>query len=102
MNDEDALGRLLKIEAEAAALVNDAQAEADRRAAEGERQSRDASEERYRAEAEALEREYQNEKEHVKNQYQNELAAYREKLSAIRGDMDRFSALLDRLIGGDE
>jgi vacuolar-type H+-ATPase subunit H len=47
MDDEDIVGHLLKIESEAAALVLDAQAEADRRLAEAEKRSRAAYEQQY-------------------------------------------------------
>ncbi|MDR2433469.1 MAG: hypothetical protein LBD47_02730 [Treponema sp.] len=102
MNDEDILGHLLKIEAEAAVLVNDAQAEADRRVAEGEKQNRADYEERYRAEAERLEVEFQKEKQQVKEQYQKELEVYREKLNAINADKYRFAASLEGFLSGGE
>ncbi|MDR0584987.1 MAG: hypothetical protein LBG57_11670 [Treponema sp.] len=102
MNDEEILGHLLKIEAEAAALVNDAQAEADRRVAEGEKQNRADYEERYRAEAERLEAEFQKEKDQVRDQYQKELEAYREKLNAINADTGRFAASLEGFLSGGE
>jgi F0F1-type ATP synthase membrane subunit b/b' len=100
-NDDNALGHLLEIESEAASLVNDAQAEADRRIAEGEKRNRAAYEERYRAEAEKLEGEFQKDKEKVKNQYQKELEAYREKISALAVDQDRFSAFMNGLFAGE-
>jgi F0F1-type ATP synthase membrane subunit b/b' len=100
MNDEEILGHLLKIEAEAAALVRDAQAEADRRVDEGEKQNRAAYDGRYRAEAARLEAEYQKEKEKVNDQYQKELEAYCEKLNAINADTGRFSASLEALLSG--
>jgi F0F1-type ATP synthase membrane subunit b/b' len=100
MNDDEVLGHLLKIEAEAAALVNDAQAEADRRVAEGEKRNRAEYEERYRGEAGRLEAELRQQKERIQAQYRQELAAYREQLSAVTVDTDRFSALLEELITG--
>jgi vacuolar-type H+-ATPase subunit H len=101
VNDDNALGHLLQIEAEAVALVNDAQAEADRRIAEAEKQNRVAYDERYRAEAEKLEAEYQKEKDTVKDLYNKEIEAYSEKLSAITTNVDRFSALLNELLAGE-
>jgi uncharacterized protein YlxW (UPF0749 family) len=98
MNDEEILGHLLKIEAEAAALTHDAQAEADRRVDEGEKQNRAAYDQRYRAEAERLETEYQKEKENVNSLYQKELEAYRAKLNAVSGNTVRFAALLETLL----
>ena len=101
MDDEAILGHLLKIENEAAALVNEAQAEADRRVAGGEKQSRAAYEERYRAEVLRFETEFKNEKEIIKQRYQQELASYKEKLSSIKTDTGRFCAALDGLIEGE-
>ena len=101
MENDEALGHLLKIEAEAAALVNDAQAEADRRIAESEKQNRAVYEERYQTEIERLETEFQKEKEKVKEQYQKELEAYREELSGLGTDMDHFSALFNELLAGE-
>jgi F0F1-type ATP synthase membrane subunit b/b' len=89
------LGHLLKIEAEAAALVDDAQAEADRRVTEGERQNRARYEERYGQEAAALEAEYTKEIAAVRENYEKELDAWRDSLAAIKTDMDGFSALVN-------
>jgi regulator of protease activity HflC (stomatin/prohibitin superfamily) len=101
MDDEDVLGHLLKIEAEAAALVNEAQAEAERRIADGEKQNRGAYEERFRAETAEQETEYQKAREQVKARYQKELEAYREKLDANNADMKQFSVLLNTLLAGE-
>ena len=101
MENDEALGHLLKIEAEAADLVNGAQAEADRRIAESEKQNRAVYEERYQIEIEKLEAELQKEKKTVKEQYQKELEAYREKLSGLGTNMDRFSALFNELLAGE-
>jgi ABC-type phosphate transport system auxiliary subunit len=89
------LGHLLKIEAEAASLVDDAQAEADRRVAEGERQNRARYEERYSQEAAALEAEYVKEIAVVKENYKRDLDAYRDSLAAIKTDTESFSALMN-------
>ena len=93
------LGHLLKIEAEAAALVDDAQAEADRRIAGGERQNRARYEERYGQEASALEAEYAKEIAAVRENYKGELDAYRDSLAAIKTDIDGFSALMNARLG---
>ena len=98
MNDEEILDHLLKIESEASALVNDAQAEADRRVLEAEKQNHAASEERYRQENERLENEFQALKEKTRQQYQSELEAYIQTISSIPVDVNRFSVLLDRLV----
>jgi vacuolar-type H+-ATPase subunit H len=101
MDDEEILGRLLKIEAEAAALVDDAQADADRRISEGERRNRADYEERYGREAVEMEADYQKEIAVVKDQYQKELDACRGKLNAIAADTRRFSALMEELLAGE-
>jgi ABC-type phosphate transport system auxiliary subunit len=98
MDDEATLGHLLRIEAEAAALVSDAQAEADRRIDEGEKQSRAEYEKRYGAEAGRLEAEFQKEKELVKARYQKELEGCREKLNTIHAEQDRFAAALEAFL----
>jgi ABC-type phosphate transport system auxiliary subunit len=92
---QELLGHLLKIEAEAAALVDDAQAEADRRVAGGERQNRARYEERYGQEAAALEAEYTREIAAVRENYKRELDLYRNSLAAVKTDMDGFSALMN-------
>jgi len=98
MDNDEVLGHLLKIEAEAAALVNDAQAEADRRVLEAEKQNHAAYEERYRREGEKLENEFQSLKENIRRQYQTELESYSNKITSLPVDVNRFSALLDRLV----
>ncbi|MDR1899319.1 MAG: hypothetical protein LBQ55_04865 [Treponema sp.] len=92
---QELLGHLLKIEAEAAALVDDAQAEADRRVAEGERRNRARYEERYSQEAAAREAEYTKEIAAVRENYKKELDAYRDSLAAVKTDTESFSALMD-------
>ncbi|MDR2259009.1 MAG: hypothetical protein LBE14_07665, partial [Treponema sp.] len=67
------LTHLLKIEAEAAALVNEAQAEADRRAGEGEKTNRARYEEQYGRAAAALEAAYVRDIEGAKAAYTKEL-----------------------------
>ncbi|MCL2270101.1 MAG: hypothetical protein FWC24_02030 [Treponema sp.] len=98
MDNDEILGHLLKIEAEASALVDDAQAEADRRILEAERQNHAAFGERYQREAERLENEFNAIKENARQRYQAELEAYKEKVSSIPVDVNRFCVLLDRLV----
>jgi F0F1-type ATP synthase membrane subunit b/b' len=100
MDNDELLGHLLKIEAEAIALVNDAQAEADRRVLEAEKQNHAAYDERYARENEKLENEFHQLQDNVRGQYQAELEAYRQKLSSITVNTDRFADLLDTLIAG--
>jgi vacuolar-type H+-ATPase subunit H len=98
MDNDEVLGHLLKIESEAAALVNDAQMEADRRVLEAEKQNHAAYEERYRTAGEKLENEFQASKEKIRRQYQTDLESYSTKISSFHVDVNRFSALLDRLV----
>jgi hypothetical protein len=95
------LDHLLKIEAEAAALVDGAQAEVDHRASEAERHNRARYEERYSRESAALEAAYHREIEGVKAYYQEELEAYRESLNRIKMDRERFSALMTAFLAGE-
>lgn len=90
----EVLTHLLKIEAEAAALVNEAQAEADRRAGEGEKTNRARYEEQYGRAAAALEAAYVRDIEGAKAAYTKELEAYRDSLHEIRADKNAFSALM--------
>ena len=101
MDNDEVLGHLLKIESEAAALVNDAQEEADKRTAEAEQQGRVLYEERYHQESERLENELQQSKERIRQHYQKELEACNEKIAAIPVDANSFSALLNRFVTED-
>jgi hypothetical protein len=92
------LEHLLKIEAEAAVLVNEAQAEVDRRIAEAERQNRALHEEEYGREAAEREAAYQEEINSVKSYYDEELDSYRKSLDLVTADMGRFSALMTDLL----
>jgi phage host-nuclease inhibitor protein Gam len=100
MDNNEVLGHLLKIESEAAKLVIEAQAEADRRITEAEKHNRAVYEEQYRRECERLECELNKSKELVREQYRKELEFYKEEISSIHVDIDRFSALLDKLVIG--
>ena len=88
------LTHLLKIEAQAAALVDEAQAEADRRTGEGEKAGRSRYEEQYGREAAAREAACVREIEDAKAAYTKELEAYRNSLHEIRADKNAFSALM--------
>ncbi|MDR2135916.1 MAG: hypothetical protein LBO76_04800 [Treponema sp.] len=95
---ENILGHLLKIEADAASLVDDAQAEADRRIAESEKQNRSRYDEEYAREAAELDRAFEEEIARIRADYQNQLEAYRKGLDAIPVDQGCFSALMDKLL----
>ena len=101
MDNNEVLGHLLQVESEAAALVDNAQAEADRRVAEAEKGNRVAFDERYRLESERLEGEFQKTKNRARQHYQEELEAYTQNISSMNADTERFSALLDRLVLGE-
>jgi hypothetical protein len=96
------LGHLLKIEADAAAMVDDAQAEADRRLAESEKNNRARYDEVYGKEALELDRLFTEELSRIRADYQAQLEAYRGSLASIPVDQGRFSALMDDLLAGRE
>jgi vacuolar-type H+-ATPase subunit H len=95
MENKNTLDHLLQIEAKAAALVNDAQAEADTRIHESEEKNRAAYEERFRAEAQSLEASLRNEKERIREQYNKAIEDYRKEVSGVSINADGFSALLN-------
>jgi hypothetical protein len=96
--DRNLLRHLLDLETEAAALVDDAQAEADRRVAEGEERGRSRYDEAYSAEVAALEAAYTAEIAAVKADYKQQLDVYREGLKAAPVDQAAFSALAERFL----
>ena len=101
MDNDKALEHLLQIEAKAAALVNDAQAEADRRIAENEKKNRELYEERFRVEAQMRETVLKKEQDRLKKQYQTELEEYRQEISGIGTDVERFSTLFNEFYAGE-
>jgi vacuolar-type H+-ATPase subunit H len=101
MDNNEVLDHLLKIESEAAALVKDAQAEADNRVTEAEKKNRAAFDKRYLEESQRLEQGFLQSKELAKQQYQKELETYKEKISSVKVNNDRFSNLLDSLVLGE-
>ena len=98
MENETTLDYLLKIEGEAAALVNDAQAEADRRIHENEEKNRRAFEDRFREEVRVQEASLEKEKEKLKEQYHRALEDFREDISYLETDIEKFSVLLNNYI----
>jgi len=101
MDNKEVIDHLLKIESEATALVNDAQAEADKRITEAEKQNRAAYEKRFREENERLEKGFLESKELARREFQKELDTYKDKISSVPVNNDRFSALLDSLVLGE-
>jgi vacuolar-type H+-ATPase subunit H len=96
--DKDVLQHLLRLETEASALVDDAQAEADRRVSEGEKQNRANHDETYGAELARMEASYAGEIAAVREDYDKQLEAYRDSLKAMPADRAAFSALAGRLL----
>jgi len=95
MENASTLEHLLQIEAKAAALVNDAQAEADRRIHESEEKNRSSYEERYRAEVQKLEASLKSEKENTGKEYQKALDDYRREISGVNLNVENFCAVLN-------
>jgi F0F1-type ATP synthase membrane subunit b/b' len=96
--DDNVLGHLLKIEAEASALADDAQAEADRRVAEAEKRNRSRYDQEYSRRAAELDAAYSGEINQIKADYRNRIEEYRKSLDALSADQGRFSALLDKFL----
>jgi len=101
MDNNEVLDHLLKIEAEAAALVNEAQAEADKRIMEADKQNRAAYDKRFVEENQRLEKGFLQSKELAREQFRKELEAYKEEISSVHVNNDRFSSLLDSLVLGE-
>lgn len=98
MDDHEILQHLLGLESEAAALVTDAQAEADRRVAEGEKRNRALHEETYAREVEALEADYMQNLASIKENYQKQLDEYRDGLRKAALNTAAFSSLAEGLL----
>jgi vacuolar-type H+-ATPase subunit H len=93
MEDQDVLQHLLTIESQAAALVDDAESEANKRLQECERQNRAHYEDEYRRFVEQFEAEYKERIEAVKAECRSDLEAYRNSLDSMPLDTLQFSAL---------
>jgi Skp family chaperone for outer membrane proteins len=100
-SDQDLLHHLLEVEAHAATLVEDAQAEGDRRITEHETQRRAEYDETYAREAAELEERYQREYKAVKTEYQQRLDAYRGSLETMPVYRDKFFKLVSSLLFGE-
>jgi uncharacterized protein YecT (DUF1311 family) len=101
VREQDVLNHLLKVEFQASALVDEAQAEADRRVMENEKDSRACYDKRYSLEAAELNGEYEKAVLAVKEDYKRQLESYRESLAAMPVHADTFSRLVDALFFGD-
>lgn len=100
MEDSDILRHLLDIEARAAALVDEAQAEADRRIRAGEEENRLFYEEQYQNLAEELDADYRAAMEAARAEYRRSLDEYRAGLDALALDHGAFEALAFSLLLG--
>jgi vacuolar-type H+-ATPase subunit H len=97
--DQDLLRHLLEVEAQAMALVNDAQAEADRRVTEAEKHNRSQYDARYGSEAAALDKQYGVSLASIKEEYNKQLDSFRQTLAAMKPDGENFNRAVDRLLG---
>ncbi|MDR0526055.1 MAG: hypothetical protein LBG90_09335 [Spirochaetaceae bacterium] len=98
MQEPEVLRHLLKIEADAAALVDDAQIEADKRVAEAEKQNRKVYEDRYAKEFAVLNETYEQEIAGIKGDHQTQLETYRQSLESLSLRPDRFAELAGSLL----
>ena len=98
MDDYEILQHLLSLEKEASVLVYDAQAEADRRISEGEKQNRIRYEDTYAREVESLEDSYTQNFAAIKEKYRRQLELYRDSLKTQSADMEAFSSLAEKLL----
>ncbi|MCL1812204.1 MAG: hypothetical protein FWG29_01640 [Treponema sp.] len=98
MDDPDILRHLLEIENQAAILVDDAQAEADRRTKEAEEKNRIVFDESYQKLASELEAEYLNSVDAVKHEYNKILDEYRASLDSMPQQNENFSSLAFSLL----
>jgi hypothetical protein len=96
--DPSILAHLLQIESEAAALVDDAQAEADRRLSEGEKRNRQRYDDGYSREVAELDIRFEGELRAVKEDYQKQLELYREGLNRMAVNKENFSGLVESLL----
>jgi len=101
MDNENIISHLLNIEAQAAALINDAQTEAARRTAEGEQKNRAALDLQYKKEASGAEAEYLSCAEKIRERCSRELLTYQKKLESLTVDTKCFNGLLDSLFFGE-
>jgi len=98
MDDREVLQHLLDLESRAAGLVNDAQAEADKRLSEGEKQNRARYDEIYSAEAAELEASYNQNIVAIKKDYSTQVEAYLESIKTISLDRTAFSSMAEKLL----
>ena len=98
MEDYEILQHLLSLEKKANTLIYDAQTEADRKVAEGEKLNRTRYEEIYSREVELLENNYKQNLSQIREKYRQQLELYKESLKTQSVDMQAFTTLAERLL----
>jgi len=98
MENHEILQHLLEIESKAATLVDDAQAEADRRVSEGEKQNRARYDEQYAVEVAALEEAFSRDIALARENYRKQLEEYHEGLKAQPVDTKAFFSVAEKLL----
>jgi len=98
MDEHDVLQHLLKIEAEADTLVEDAQTEVDRRITEGEKENRAHYEKQYGQAVAVLEADYTKEIATIKEEHQKQLDVYQKSLDTIPIHTNEFSKFVSQLL----
>jgi vacuolar-type H+-ATPase subunit H len=102
MENNEILQHLLEIESIAASLVDDAQAEADRRVSEAEKQNRARYDEHYAAEVKALEEAFSKDIASAREDYRRQLDEYHNSLKALPPDTGAFFLLAEKLLVSGE
>lgn len=102
MDDRELLQHLLDLESEASALVDDAQAEADKRVSEGEKRNRERHDEVYAKEVRTLEASFAETVAATKDTVKKQLEAYHDKLKAAPLNTEAFSSLAKKLLAVKE
>jgi regulator of protease activity HflC (stomatin/prohibitin superfamily) len=98
MENHEILQHLLEIESKAATLVDDAQAEADRRVGEGEKQNRARYDEQYAREVAALEGAFSADIALARDNYRKQLEEYHDSLKDAPRDTQAFFSLAEKLL----
>jgi hypothetical protein len=98
VEDRDVLQHLLKVEAEAASLANDAIIEADRRIASAEKQNRLHYEDQFAKASVECEAKYNDDIVAVQGSYQQKLDVFRYSLGSMREYKDGFNRLIESFL----
>ncbi|GAB1481713.1 hypothetical protein MASR2M78_05280 [Treponema sp.] len=101
MEERDILQHLLEVEAKASSLVSDAQAEADKRTTESEKEARASYDLVYSARVKDLEAEFQKSIQEARSDFTIQLDAYRTEISRSKTYPERFSTLVHKLLFGE-